>query len=411
MTARAARHPACHAAVALLAAAVAAPAAQAQSSPWYVGVSQTFSRESNLIRLRDGQALPAGLVEDDSVSTTALVAGIDQRIGRQRVSGSGSLRDSRYRNNGAFDSRGYSGKLTLDWETLADLSGSAGVVVERAQRADLRDRFGRFIVDGNLESSRRLSGSARYGFAGPLSVEFGGSYAKVQYSSASAAYAEYTQDALSAAVRYRLGGATSVALGLRRTDIDYPNLLVQLPDPRDKRRRDDVDLTLQWLPSGASRLDLRLSQGRTRYEQFSERDFRGATGALGWSWQASGRTRLELRASRDTGQNSDLATTAFSQLTDSLRAGADYSLSAKVGAGLSAQWYRRKLDGSGQFVSGITGSDRGTVATLALRYAPLRSLTLGCQLQREQRGENSNPVLRDKYSASSTSCYGQFVLQ
>ena len=41
--------------------ALACAAATAQSSPYYIGVAQTIAYDNNLIRLRDNQALPAGL--------------------------------------------------------------------------------------------------------------------------------------------------------------------------------------------------------------------------------------------------------------------------------------------------------------------------------------------------------------
>jgi len=398
-------------AVAVAAACLQPALAQQGSSPYSIGVAQTFSHESNLLRLRDGQIAQPGFSASDTLSSTALVAGIDQSFGRQRLSGNAVLRANRYNKNEDFNSTGYSLNLGLDWETIERLSGRVSLGADSNQRADLRDRFGRFIAGSNSEDTKRITSTARLGLAGPLSLELGFNYTDVSYESPLAAYAEYRQVGGSLGVRYRLGGATSVALSYRTADIDYPNLLINLANPRDKRKRQDIDLNFLWVPSGASRLDLTLSQGRTRYEQLSERDFEGATGSLQWTYNPGGRLRGNLRLARDTGQTSDLATTAFSQTTDTLRIGADYDITGKIVASASIQHYRRTLDGSGIFVTGIRGSDNGNTLTLGLRWAVLRSVTVGCQGSYEKRGTNSNPLLNDGYTAKIASCYGQVALQ
>jgi hypothetical protein len=207
---------------------LSAPAAWAQSSPYYIGVAQTFTHESNLLRVRDGQVAPAGTSASDTISSTALVAGVDQSFGRQRLSGSAALRANRYADNTDFNSSGYSLNLGLDWQTIENLSGRVSVGADRTQRADLRDRLGQFIRQGNAEDVQRFSATARLGTAGPLSIEGGVNYYDLSYEAPAAAYAEYRQTGGSLGVRYRLGGATSVAVSLRTARIDYPNLLITL---------------------------------------------------------------------------------------------------------------------------------------------------------------------------------------
>ena len=407
-----------HLAVLLCAVAVTPPLAaqdaaggNAGSSPWYVGVAQTFSHESNLLRLREGQAVPPGSRESDTVSSTALVAGIDQRIGRQRLTGSGSLRANRYKNNEAFDSEGYGLALALDWETVYTLSGRVSLGADRQQRPDLRGRSGEVLASGNTETAQRAAATARVGLAGPLGLEVGLEGSRVDYGNPAADYAEYRQRGASAGVRYRLGGATSVALSARQTRYDYPNLLVTLPDPNDRRERNELDLGATWRPSGASSFDARIGRGKTTHDQLSERDFSSTTGSLSWGWDPGGRLKLNTRLARDSGQSSDVATTAFSETTDLLRVAAEYAITGKTALSASVQGYRRQLAGSGQFVVGVSGRDSGNSASLGVRWEALRSLTLGCQLSHDRRGTNTNPLLNDAYSANVYSCTGQLLLQ
>ena len=71
---------------AVIASAVAfAGQANAQANPWYIGAAQTLTHESNLYRLADGQTTPDGVSKSDLVSSTALLAGLDQTISRQRL--------------------------------------------------------------------------------------------------------------------------------------------------------------------------------------------------------------------------------------------------------------------------------------------------------------------------------------
>jgi len=388
-----------------------APLAQAQTSPYYVGVAQTIQHESNLIRLRDGQALPAGRSESDIVSSTALVAGVDQTFGRQRLTGSASLRANRYSENSSFNSQGYSLNMGLDWQTIESLKGNVTVGADRSQRPDLRDRNGQYLSTGNNENIERVNATVSMGVAGPLALEAGVNALRTRYAASGASYAEYQQNGASAGVRYRLGGSTSVALTLRHSNIQYPNLLINQADPNDRRRRNDVEISGVWAATGASSFDARLSQGKTRYDQLNSRDFSGNTGSVAWTWLPSGKLRVTTRLARDSGQNASLATTAFSQLTDTLSINADYQLSGKITASAGLNRNRRQLDGSGLNVAGASGSDDGGSASIGLRWAVLRSATLGCTASTESRGKNSNPLLNEAYSANVFSCFGQLVLQ
>ncbi len=384
----------------------------AQGSPYYIGLSQSVSHETNLLRLRDSQVLPAGSSKSDTVSSTSVVAGLDQRIGRQRLFGSGSLRANRYADNDALNSQGYGLDLGLDWETIGALSGKLALAAGRTQRTDLRGSRGEVLAGGNLETSRSGSALVRLGVAGPLGLEAGLAGSRVRYRNPAAAYADYDQRSGSLGARYQLGGATSVALTARQTRFEYPNLLALPSDPLDKRERNEFEISTDWQASGASRIEASLGRGKTEHEQLPQRDFSSTTGALAWTWQPGGRLRLVTRLARDSGQNSDVVTTsAFSQTTDSLGLNASYELTGKTRLNASLQGYRRSLVGNSVVLSGIEGRDRGTTASLGLRWEALRSLTLGCQVSHDERGKNSTPALNDAYSASVYSCFGQFVLQ
>jgi hypothetical protein len=391
-------------------AALACGQAAAQQSPYYIGVSQTLSSESNLVRLRDGQVIPPGVSQSDTVSSTALVAGLDQRVSRQRVYGSIALRSTRFARNDQFDSQGYNLNLGLDWATVERVSGTVGLSTSRTPRASVRNRGDQIIPERNVETTGGLNAVVRVGLVTQWSAEFGLRQDELRYSAAAARFREFRQRGHTAGVVWRPGGATRLSAGLGSTRTEYPTLLA-LPDPRDVRQRDTLDLAAAWEPTGASRLDLQLSQGKVKHDRFTNRDYDATSGSAGWVWRPGGRLRLNSRISRDTGQDLGSVATAFTRTTDQLRVAADYALSAKVALDASAALYRRDVAGTGLFVTGIGGKDDGRNFSLGARWAPLRSVSTGCSLGLERRGASSNAVLNDAYSSRSFSCFGQFVLQ
>ena len=391
--------------------ALAGTAATAQSSPYYIGLAQTIAHDSNLIRLRDNQQLPVGLSKSDTVSSTALIAGIDQPFGRQRLFGTANLSSNRYSSNSDFNSSAYALRLGLDWQTVERISGRVSVASDRTVRADARDANDQFILRSNAETAHQLDASVSVGLVTRLSAEATVLRRDVRYSAAQAAFREYQQTGASLGLRYKPGSAITWGLGLRQTRWDYPSLLVGTADTNDRRTRNDVDASLVWQPSAVSSFDVRLSSSKTEHKRFDTRDFSGVTGSLGWDWQPTAKLRFNTRLARDTGQDADRVTTAFSRTTDTLRIGADYALSAKIGVNLAVNAYDRQVDGRGLVVTGLAGREKGNSLSFGARWAPVRSTVVGCNVTSEGLGGNSNPALSDKYSAAGFSCFGQFILQ
>jgi hypothetical protein len=129
---------------------------------------------------------------------------------------------------------------------------------------------------------------------------------------------------------------------------------------------------------------------------------------------------MEARLSRDRGQDSSaLYFTGsgrfadYSRTTSAVTLGANYELSSKIA--LTAGWLYadRKLVDTRQDLFGATlvrfGDDRTTLVTLGARWVPTRSVTLGCDIGREQR-RHDGPLSTD-YSVNTASCFGQFTLQ
>ncbi|HOB96523.1 MAG TPA: outer membrane beta-barrel protein [Aquabacterium sp.] len=380
----------------------------AQSSPYYIGVAQSITHDSNLYRIGGGRGLPVGAQsKSDTVSTTSLVAGVDQTWGRQRLSGNGSLQASRFASNDQLNNEGYGLALGLDWETVNRLSGRLGLNADRSLRSFDPAVLGGQRAERNIEDNNLLSAVVRLGVVTRLTAEATLSHRQVRFSNARYAASEYDQDTGSLGLRYRLGGATTVGLAWRQSKVDYQSI----DDPYKRR---DIDFTATWVPSGLTTLNARISHTSTDHARSAQRDFSGVTAELRGSTQATGKIRLNARLSRDLGQSSSFIDLLplnrdFSRTTTGLRLGADYELSAKIALNASIDHQRRSFTGAVDlFGQPIDGSDRTTRLALGARWVPTRAIQVGCDLTHETR---SVQRVGNAYDASGFGCSGQFVFQ
>ena len=396
--------PATRIAAALL--MLASPLVMAETSPYYIGVSQSFGHESNLYRVGGNVGLPAGAKsESDTISTTSLVAGVDQTWGRQRLNGSASLRASRFSNNDQLNNEGYGLNLGLDWETVARLSGRLGVSADRSLRGyDPAYQAGQ-AAERNIEDNNQVNATVRLGTVTRFTGEATLNARQVRYSAQAYAGSEYNQTGGSLGARYRLGGATTVGLAWRQSHVKY----VSRNDPYKRR---DIDLTGNWTPSGLTSLYARISHTSTDHSNSPQNDFSGMTAELRGSTQITGKVKLSTRLSRDLSQGTSTfdfqgqtPSVEFDRVSTALRLGADYDLSAKIALTAGIDHIRRSFENT-RFA--IAGSDRTTSLSLGARWLPTRAIQVGCNLSHDTRSVSQ---VGNPYTSNGVSCYGQFVLQ
>lgn len=402
-------------------------AASAQQSPYYIGASQTFGHDSNIFRLPDDLAESSG-----TISTTSVLAGLDQPIGRQRVYASGSLGYSKYNAQPQLDGPRYDLVAGIDWETVARLSGTAELSVGRrlgsfgdrtvpAGRGENNEDYTRFRLLGRLgewQRSRtwleaelvRDSVENEVRLLTPTDLSGG-----VRPDKFEGYDREDSYTALSLGARYRWSGALVLGAGVRTEDrkIEVQNRYVE-PSSRqttdDDSKRNDFDVTASFDPGGAHKLRGRISYGKTEYENASSLDRSGFTGALQWEWRPTGKLDMTTRLNYDTEDREAGSTLASNregnQLTTTLDWQARYAATAKIGATLSFRYSNRDFEGDGGF------TDRDTTLGLGLTYTPLRSTTLGCNLSTDRRNSTAeNDAFRNSYDATMASCYVQLLLQ
>lgn len=390
-------------ALAVLSVACIAPAA-AETSPYYIGVSQRFTHQSNVFQT---SAVPVS----DTQSSTSLIAGLDQPFGRQRLFGSMTASANRYQDNTQLNHTAYAARLGLDWSTVERVSGN--VAVDASQ--SLSDLTPAGLAATTLKSTTRTQGIAaglRVGVVTPLTAEATLSHRSNRNSGYAAR--DLNVDEGSIGVKYRPGGALVVGAAIRLTHGEYPNYPVSstvvAAEGFDKK---NLDLSADWPLSGASAVNARLSFGRDRYDSDKARDFSGLTGSLGWSWAPTSRLSLTTSLSRVTGDDVVYAigtdqivtSTSIARVRNTLALSAGYEVTAKIAAraGLSVS------DGTviNPGAAG-TATDRTNSFNLGLSWAPTRSIRTGCDLSRTSR---SAAAFVTAYDANSFGCFGEFTLR
>ena len=411
-----------------------AGAASAQQSPWSVGGSLLWSHDANLLRLADGQDPGPGESRSDTVLSTALVGGLNQNIGRQRVFGNLTLRDNRFAQNTKYNNQSYNGALGLDWSTINRVSGTLSFSAARNLSTFNAEGVG-LLPEKNLESTQALSASASVGLVTEYSLEIGVSHRQVRNSvqDERVLSRDVNLDTVSIGLAWRPTAGLSLSGALRNVKALYPTFRLVTSTgtnpggyESDRYKQQQFDLVAALQPSGASTLDLRLTFGDTRYVINEERNFSSINGSVGWLWQATGKLRLTTRLARDKGQDNYPSSVPFffsripvtlsdSRVISTVRVQADLDVSAKVALSTSLQHARRTLDRDTLAVSNTlslgnsSGKDGTTVFTLGARWAPLRNALVGCDASHERRRARGD--LTSNLKGATFGCYGQISLQ
>lgn len=400
--------------LALAALGITGTAACAQATPYYFGASQAFTRESNVFRVPTGQP-----ESSDTYSTTSLLAGIDQPIGRQRLFGDAAVRYNRYRENTQLNNTGYGVDLGVDWETVQSLSGRVAYTIKENLARFGADQ-GPVLTTKNQERSQQFVARGQYGAVSTLSLEALYAHRQLNYSAPEFAFQEFRQDAVRVGLLYRPGGLLTLGIGARHTKGEYPFAINPLTGSTqaDEFSRNDIDLTAVYVVTGQSTLNARLSYTKEKHEAVTARDLSAATGAISWDYKPTAKLAFTTEVIRDTG-----AETAFfglsqsgvngvgnnSTLSSTLAIRAVYEVSAKVQLEANGRYVERDLTNTQGGGLPATGSDRYGEAKLGINWMPTRSLTFGCAFGREKRGTAS--PLSYGYAANVATCLGQIKLQ
>jgi hypothetical protein len=422
--------------IALLAIGVSG-SATAQVSPYYIGASQAFSHDSNIFRVADGNP-----ESSDVWSTTSLLMGIDQPIGRQRVYADANISYNKYQDLDQLDGTAYLVGLGLDWATVERLSGTL-----KFNASETLGNYGAAdtpaTTEKNTERSQDALASVRLGSAAArFNLEGTLSHRELDYSLDSWDRYDYQRDTVGLHVIYRpKGGAPeaegraplialehpaplTLGAGARHTRGTFPRFA---KDPSgayiaDDYERNDIDLTAIWQATGASRVNARISFTDESHDIAGARDFSDWTGAIVWDWRPTGKLHFLTELARDSGQELNPLTSGggtitavgdTSRLADRIQVRAFYDATAKIQLDALARYTHGSLVNTvsppGGVVTTAAGNENTTALALGVRYNPTRTIQIGCSIGTESR--NGDSTVSYDYSADYASCFAQIVLR
>ena len=387
-------------------ACLAGTAAHAETSPYYLGVSQRFTHNSNVFLNTDA------LAKSDTVSSTGVRLGLDQPISRQRLSASFNANANRYSSLNALNNTDYALDARLDWETVDRLSGNVTVSSRESLPTDAAA-----LSSGvrNLLKVNSASVQANLGQVTRWSFDAGAAMARSSYSEPLYARNNANQTSLNAGVRVTPASGLTLRTGLRHANVAYPNV-------NNDVRRNDLDFSVVVNPGGASVFNGRLSLTREN-QSLADRNLNNWTGALGWNWKPTGKLSTSVSLSRDTSNGSYDFTTGVLNVASSnttigttLGLTAQWEVTSKIAVSGNLAHSRRSLDNSLTIGAGVlpsSASDTTNTLGLNVQYAVLRNVDLGCSVTWSDRSVSSSgvSVLSTPYSVTTYGCFGQALLR
>lgn len=385
--------------------------AAAETSPYYIGVSQAFTHDTNVFRSTEGSEI------SDTYSTTGVLAGINQHFGRQRFYLNGNARYNKFFDTEALNNTSYGLFTGLDLATVNNLSGTINYGLNQS----LSNYGGVNLLQSstkNVERTQQLLGRVTWGMVSLLGLELTGHRRSLRYSSALYDPYELDQTAGSIGLTYRPSDLLTLGVAYRVTRGEYRASGTRFD-------RDDIDLTGTWIASGQSTLSARLSFGKQDSSAAALDRNSFSSGSLAWDYRPTGKLSLRLWASRDTGAEATFfnfdtvgggtqtAVGDTSAVTRTVMLSGNYAATAKIGVNASVRHAERDLDNSialGSLGGAATsGSDATTIYSLSATYQAMRSLQFACGVSHEQR--TSSGITSYPYTAKTASCSAQFVLQ
>ena len=414
----------------------------ADPNPYFIGLRQSFTHDSNVYRIPDGPS--------DTYSSTTLLAGFSQPISRQRVFGDAAVSYNRYFSESQLNNTSYDLSAGIDWETIMRLSGSLRVGLGRSLSSPAASA-GTPTQQQNVANRRNIDGVVRWGGASTFSLEAAAGYARLDYSADQYVGSETRSSYASLGGFYRPSPLLRVGLAGRVSRDEQPNGLQVAPGQFESNTvtNKSIDLLADYELGGRLSAQGRLSYTTQNNSGVDGADFSGFTGGLNLNYRATGKTVVNVFANRDAGFNSrrgslggvsttgttappvtgttpaippgtttPTSTTAVAnglyennQITTSYGIGIGYAATAKITANLGASYSRAKLVSTAAAMAAGPGSADTTDVVKSIRlganYAFSRSLDFACSIAYEKR--NVSGGVDYSYSASLIGCSGQYT--
>jgi hypothetical protein len=394
------------------------------ANPYYLGVSEALTHDSNVYRIPNGPS--------DNYSSTSIFGGFDQPISRQRVFGRATVSANRYQDQTQLNNVSYGVTGGLDWQTIETISGNVDVGLNRSLVAPIASA-GVPTQQRNIAETRNIDARARWGGPSLLTLEGAVGYSKLDYSAPDSAAGDARYRTGSLGLYYRPGARLRLGVAARVNKTTNPNAFI---DPAtstfqsNQSTGKNLDLLADYELTGLLSTNTRLSYTKQTNSGGSSADFSGLTGSFHVGWRATGKTSLDFNYARDTGYNASPFTSygfvqqgttivltpvsslfENNQVTDSLSLTAAYAATGKISANAAVRYTRAKLIATNTTATTALPSttDVSKSFSLGANYAITRNIGASCSLSHENRDVTGATVF--SYKADVVGCSAQFIWQ
>lgn len=374
--------------------------------PLFLTISQSVTRDSNMLKVDEN-------AQADTLSSTAVRVGLNKAYGRQNYRLDVTASHNKY---STFDQFNYNG-LVSSGEFVTDVGSNLRLTANAAASETLpKFEDSRANRDGrNTQTTKRAALDVRYGLYGRMSVNAGYNRSDLKYRLSEVDNRK--SNTWSVGARYQPHDLMSYGLTYSETDSELPDRV----KPEEIHRR-NLSLVANWRVTGFSVLSGSLGYSRERYEVDPARNFNGVTGSAAWAFTPAGKVSYRVNWLRDTNNQGGYSvagqlvsqTGSANRLTNQYSASATWQATAKISA--TAQLTHIRYDEESRTTTTVLGQEttdssnragRLNSVSLGIDYQPIRSVNLGCDVQRYDRTES---VFSRAYSGRALSCNVGFTL-
>ncbi len=367
------------------------PLVQQAVRPLNLNFGQSFSYDSNVLRLSDGLPMPsqfAGNSRGDWFSRTYGGVNYANNIGTQSVALNANLEYRRYSNFSLYNRTNYG--LGASWQGDLDRAwyASAGVSTS-AITTDLRDAFG---LASNVGRTIGFNTKLGYKFTPSWSVFTAFDMSRRSNSATSLQVSDSNQRSVELGGRYDPGSGINADFFLRRRNVDFPNFQRTdasgnpLPGVYDNSFvANQMVMRVNYQPTGQSSLIGQIGYSNSRFNVLKQRDSSGVLLSLAYRYTYSDELSGGLSLSRDIAGEQ----VSFAAPVESTRLVLDGSWrpTGRITVGASFDTNRRRFNADPAVVLGLGGldADRINQTSLNLRYEMLRTVFLTAGISRASR--------------------------
>lgn len=344
-----------------------------------------FRHDSNLFRLSDdadAQAVLGSSDKSDNIYQAGVGARLNLEKSRQKFVVDGNVEQNWYQNFDNLDNASNLVRGEWAWQAGNDWNGTLGAGHRRFLNSftyvqqNVRDMIAR----------DRVYGSANYKPVSYIKLSVDADWVKSDHDAESQQPLDNRTDSTAFTASWVTPSENALGVRYRTTDARYPN--AGTPFSGDYQDQ-EYSLVGVWHATAASVLRGRLGRTQREFDNSEKEDFSGPTWRLGYQWDATAKTAVEVAVWRELYGFEDLS----GNYVRTTGAGIFPAWSVLPKLILQARLLYQTRDYFGQSAATTAREDKERMAQLAAIWTPLRLTKLIFMVEAGDR--DSNQALAD----------------